>query len=144
MGAGFRGQYWHNLDQKNRIFIPSKFRTALGQHATVCKPLSGEKCLYIYPDDEWEALVARVNESQTGKMRTQVTRLFYLNSDEVEQDGQGRITLNSDYCEFAGFSKEVFVVGVGNRIELWSRENFDAMTTAAEEDGLFNLEDLAY
>lgn len=144
MQIDFRGQYWHNFDQKNRLFIPSKFRGLLGESLTISMPISGEKCLYLYPTEEWLALVNRIKETATGSKLTTIQRLIYLNSDDIEQDKQGRITIKQNFCEFAGLDKEVFILGAGTRIELWNKENFDAMLARAEQDGLFNLEELSY
>ncbi len=144
MQVDFRGQYWHNFDQKSRLFIPSKFREMLGESFTISMPISGEKCLYLYPTEEWLALVNRIKETASGAKLTTIQRLIYMNSDDVEQDKQGRITVKQNFCEFAGLDKEVFIMGAGSRIEIWNRENFDAMLENARAEGLFNLEDLSY
>lgn len=144
MQVDFRGQFWHNFDQKNRLFIPSKFREMLGDKFTICMPISGEKCVYLYPTEQWYELVERIKQSATGSKLTTIQRLIYWNSDDAEQDKQGRITVKQNFCEFAGLDKEVFIMGAGSRIELWNKENFNDMLENAKAEGLFNLEDLSY
>lgn len=127
MAFGFMGEYYHNLDQKNRLAVPAKIRAGLGTNFVICKPLNPElKCLFLYTKDEWDALLASVTEGLEGVEVTKVTHRFYRSANEVETDAQGRFTVPSSYIAYAGIEKEVCIFGSGKRVELWNPETFSA------------------
>ncbi len=118
----FMGEYNHTVDAKGRLIVPSKFREQLGDEFVVTKGLDG--CLFVYENTEWKALEEKLHA------------LPLTNANEV--DKQGRILLPSVLREFAGVEKEAVLVGVGSRIEIWSKErwleanSYDDMEEIAE------------
>lgn len=127
----FMGEYNHTIDTKGRLIIPSKFREALGDTFVVTKGLDG--CLFVYDNEEWSTFEEKLKALPiTNKEARQFVRFFLAGAAEVEVDKQGRILVPNILREFAQISKDVVLIGVASRIEIWSKERFDGM--AAYED----------
>ena len=135
MKLGFMGEFRHSLDSKNRLIIPSRFRELLGEQFVVTRGL--DRCLYICPMDEW----FRLQESfPSTAIATSDYRKFsrLLNAGAVsgEFDTQGRVTIPANLLEYAGITRDLVVIGVGTRAEVWSVEAWDNYRDDAE--GSFN------
>ncbi len=127
----FMGEYNHTIDAKGRLIVPSKFRESLGDTFVVTKGLDG--CLFVYDNEEWNAFEEKLKSLPiTNKEARQFVRFFLAGAAEVEVDKQGRILVPNILREFAQISKDVVLIGVASRIEIWSKERFDGM--AAYED----------
>lgn len=127
----FMGEYNHTIDAKGRLIVPSKFRESLGDTFVVTKGLDG--CLFVYDNEEWAAFEEKLKSLPiTNKEARQFVRFFLAGAAEVEVDKQGRILVPNILREFAQISKDVVLIGVASRIEIWSKERFDGM--AAYED----------
>lgn len=133
----FMGEYNHTIDAKGRLIVPSKFRETLGDEFVVTKGLDG--CLFVYDNHEWTAFEQKLKSLPiTNKDARVFVRFFLAGAAAVEVDKQGRILLPGSLREFAALSKEVVLIGVGSRIEIWSRErwedaaSFEDMDTIAE------------
>lgn len=119
----FCGTYKHNIDAKNRIFIPAKFRTILGDSFVVFKSPDG--CVSIYTHDEWSEILSQMRGARTPEDRRR-QRMLYAKMQTVETDKQGRITLSPDFVEHAHLKKDVVVLGADNRVELWDQDEWDS------------------
>ncbi|MGL5634978.1 MAG: division/cell wall cluster transcriptional repressor MraZ [Sarcina sp.] len=120
----FIGEYNHNLDSKNRIIIPSKFRENLGNKFFITKGLDG--CLYVYPTNEWEELKKKLNTLPiSNKEARAFVRFFFSGAAEIELDKQGRGGIPTNLREYANIEKEVISIGVLSRVELWSKEKWE-------------------
>lgn len=119
----FLGEFKHNLDAKNRLFIPAKYREKLGQSFVVCK--APEKCLFVYSDEEWEKLSEEIYSLPPSPETRQLQREIFRNASVVEPDKQGRITINAKLVEYAGLKQETIIVGSGKRIEIWNSEEWN-------------------
>lgn len=127
----FMGEYNHTIDAKGRLIVPSKFREVLGDAFVVTKGLDG--CLFVYDNEEWKRFEEKLRALPiTNKEARQFVRFFLAGATEAEVDKQGRILIPNVLREFAELTKDVVLVGVGSRIEIWSRERFE--DTAAFED----------
>lgn len=127
----FMGEYNHTIDAKGRLIVPSKFREALGDTFVVTKGLDG--CLFVYDNKEWNAFEEKLKSLPlTNKEARQFARFFLAGAAEVEVDKQGRILVPNILREFAQISRDVVLIGVASRIEIWSRERFEGI--AAFED----------
>ena len=127
----FMGEYNHTIDAKGRLIVPSRFREILGDAFVVTKGLDG--CLFVYDNEEWKLFEEKLRALPiTNKEARQIVRFFLAGAAEVEVDKQGRILIPNVLREFAGLAKDVALVGVGSRIEIWSRERFE--DTAAFDD----------
>ena len=118
------GEYNHTIDTKGRLIIPSKFREALGEEFVVTKGLDG--CLFVYDNNEWKAFEEKLKSLPlTNKDARQFVRFFLAGAMTAEVDKQGRILLSSVLREFAGLEKEVVLVGVASRVEIWSKDRWE-------------------
>ena len=119
----FMGEYNHTVDAKGRLIVPSKFREQLGDEFVVTKGLDG--CLFVYENTEWKILEEKLKKLPlTNANARKINRFFLLGAALCEVDKQGRILLPAVLREFAGIGKDAVMVGVGNRIEIWSKESW--------------------
>ncbi|MCD7981288.1 MAG: division/cell wall cluster transcriptional repressor MraZ [Clostridiales bacterium] len=119
----FKGQYRHSVDAKGRIIIPSKFRESLGDSFVVTRGL--DHCLFVYSNEEWENIEDKFKEIPSGnKEARKFMRFFFAGAEDCEMDRQGRVQIPAHLRDYADLEKEVFSVGVLNRIEIWSPERW--------------------
>ena len=129
----FMGEYNHTIDAKARLIVPAKFREILGDNFIVTKGLDG--CLFVYPNDEWTRFEEKLKSLPlTNKNARQFTRFFLAGAAACEVDKQGRILLPQVLREFASLEKDVVLVGVASRIEIWSRERWDESMNTYDGD----------
>ena len=119
----FVGQYQHNLDEKNRLIIPSKFRAKLGEKAIIT--VGFDKCLAIYTQEEWTNLQSKLlslnsNQSDTRKY----IRFLVGSATECDCDSHGRVILPTNLLDYGNIKKELVVLGSLNHIEIWSKESW--------------------
>ena len=128
------GKYRHTVDPKGRLFVPSKLRDELGEAFYVTLGL--DHCLSVYTEAGWQSILDKYNAlpiSQARKMR-----FLFANAAKCEPDAQGRIVLPQKLRAYAHLEKDVVVIGVSNRAEIWNAERWAALE--AEE---LNPENLA-
>lgn len=119
----FMGEYNHTVDAKGRLIVPSKFREQLGDEFVITKGLDG--CLFAYENTERKALEEKLHALPlTNTNARKFSRFFLAGATTCEIDKQGRILLPMILREFAGIEKDAVLVGVGSRIEIWSRERW--------------------
>ena len=114
------GTYNHAIDNKNRIFIPVRFRGDLGLKCVLSRDIM-YKCLRLYSVEEWDKYREKIEEMPTIKMNA-VRQLIFPNSDEVDPDSQGRIILNQRLCADVGLvgEKEVMITGANTHAQIWN------------------------
>lgn len=118
------GEYSHSLDAKGRIIIPAKLREQLGDTFVVSKGLEG--CLFVFPPAEWEKLSNKIQALPlTDPRGRKFSRYFFSGASELEVDKQGRALLPPNLREEAKLEKDVVLCGVGNRVEIWSKEKWE-------------------
>ncbi len=129
----FMGEYNHTIDAKGRLIVPSKFREILGDAFVVTKGLDG--CLFVYDNEEWKLFEEKLRALPiTNKEARQFVRFFLAGATEAEVDKQGRILIPNVLREFAELIKDVVLVGVGSRIEIWGKERFENETVFEDMD----------
>lgn len=129
----FMGEYNHTIDVKGRLIIPVKFRESLGDEFVITKGLDG--CLFVYTDEEWQNFENKLRTLPlTNKNARQFTRFFLAGAAACEVDKQGRILIPQVLREFASLEKEVVLVGVANRVEIWSRTSWQESMEAYDDD----------
>ena len=137
------GEYHHTIDDKGRIIIPSKFREELGQKFIITRGL--EECLFVYPKEKWDKIIQKLNTLPfTKKDARSFMRFFLSGATVMELDKQGRINITSPLISYADLKKDCIIVGVGDRLEIWSNDkwnefylgNKDVLSDIAEN--LFN------
>jgi MraZ protein len=127
----FMGEYRHIVDNKGRVIIPAKFRSGLGPIFIATKGL--DNCLFIYSESEWSALEQKLKSLPFTKADARAfVRFFFSGAVECELDKQGRILLPPNLREYAGLEKDAVIIGVSNRVEIWSELNWQEYSRKAE------------
>lgn len=121
------GEYMHSLDQRNRLAIPAKLRETLGDSFVICVAKNGDRCLFGYTNAGWKAIMDKLNEQAPSYNLTRSQRIMHMNADTVELDSKGRITLPLRFMQQVGIENEVMILGVGRRVEFWSKEEWERM-----------------
>lgn len=134
----FIGEYQHSVDPKGRVIIPTKLREGLGEKFIVTKGL--DHCLFAYPQNEWSLLEEKLKTLPlTSKDARSFVRFFFSGATECEVDKQGRALLPLSLREHASLDKDVVLIGVSTRVEIWSREKWEEYT----EDESENVDSIA-
>jgi len=115
------------------MIIPSKHRDELGYHCVLTKGM--DKCLYIYSLTDWENFMKKLSTLPTSDLSSrQFMRHFYANACECEIDKQGRIVIPQDLREYANIEKELVTVGVLDKIEVWSKMEWENAENGTQPD----------
>ncbi|OGW75435.1 MAG: cell division/cell wall cluster transcriptional repressor MraZ [Omnitrophica bacterium RBG_13_46_9] len=138
----FYGEYEHTLDKKGRIIIPSKFRETSKENYVekffITRGL--DVCLFMFPEEEWKSQEVRFkNLSFTKREARKFNRLFFSGTVEVIPDKQGRILIPAYLKNYADIKKEIMIIGVSNRIEIWSKNRWEDFYKTSKE----SFEDIA-
>ena len=134
----FQGQYEHSLDGKGRLILPVRIREDLGSHFVLTKGMDG--CLYIFPPDSWDTFSAKLQELPSSDSRVRrLVRHFIGSAVVCDTDKQRRFLISPVLRNYAGIEKDVTVIGVTDRIELWAASKYSSY----EEDADESIEDIA-
>ena len=118
------GEYEHSLDVKGRLIMPVKLRNDIGDKFIITKGLDG--CLFVFSIDEWANFETKLKELPlTNRNARDFVRFFLSGATDCEIDKQGRFLIACNLREYANISKEVIVIGVGTRIEIWDKEKWN-------------------
>lgn len=132
----YTGEYNHSIDTKGRLIVPSRFREELGDKFMITKGLDG--CLYVYDNIQWasfqQKLTAMPNNSKNIR---DLKRYFLGGATPLEIDKQGRALLPQNLRNCAGIIKDVVLIGVGEKIEVWAKEVWEG------ESAENSMEDIA-
>lgn len=138
------GEYQHSLDTKGRLTIPSRLRDGLGERFVVTKGL--DTCLFVYPLAEWATLEEKLRGLPLTRADARsFVRLLFSGAIECELDKQGRILLPPNLRSHARLEKDVCLLGVSNRVEIWEKEIWEQYCQQAEatfEEAAEHLEGL--
>ncbi len=141
----FYGEYTHNLDEKGRLIIPSKLRMVLkdGYIDKFYLTRGLEGCVFAYAEAEWNLLRNKIKSLSLMKANARAfTRMLFSGAFEVECDKQGRINIPPTLIAYAGIQKEVTVVGVLNRLEIWDSTRWKNFYTSTADSYEKLAEDL--
>jgi MraZ protein len=128
----FLGEYQHNVDEKGRVVMPSKFRDRLEDGLVVTK--GQEHCLYVFPMDLWEEEVAKVRRlARTNRSYRNYARTFFGSASDQQMDKQGRVQIPPSLRSYGGLEKDIVVVGVADRVEIWDAAAWTGLTAEADE-----------
>lgn len=134
----FMGEYHHSIDDKNRLIIPAKFREELGNSFIITRGI--ENCLFVYSLNDWEKIVKKLESLPfTKKDARNFTRFFMSGAVDAEIDKQGRSGLSQALVDYAKIEKECVIIGAGNRLEIWSKQEWDNFFNSAKD----NMSDIA-
>ena len=127
------GEYEHSLDTKGRLIMPVKLREDIGEKFVVTKGLDG--CLFIFSLDEWNNFETKLRALPISSKDARLfSRFFFAGASDLEVDKQGRFLIPSNLREFAEFQKDVVIVGMNTRIEIWSKEKWENCKTDISAD----------
>lgn len=134
----FIGEYHHSIDEKGRLIVPAKFREELGNSFIVTRGI--ENCLFVYPMNEWQKIVNKLETLPfTKRDAREFMRFFLSGASEAEFDKQGRINITSPLISYADLEKECVIIGTGDRLEIWSQKNWSTFFNSAKD----NMSDIA-
>ncbi|MCX5686021.1 MAG: division/cell wall cluster transcriptional repressor MraZ [Candidatus Omnitrophica bacterium] len=138
----FYGEHEHTIDKKGRLIIPSKFREAFKEYDIqkfyITRGL--DKCLFLFTENEWKSQESKFRSvSFTKRESRKFNRLYFSGASEIECDKQGRILIPKYLKDFAGIKRDVMIIGVSNRIEIWSRDVWGEYYNGSKE----SLEEIA-
>jgi MraZ protein len=119
----FRGTFDHTLDAKNRLTVPARYRAALAEGVVLAMPVDLKPCVGVWRPEEYERYTQRAlaDLPPLSPRRSELERFFFGSSQDADLDAAGRIMVPGFLGEHAGLEKEVVVVGVGDRLELWRK-----------------------
>lgn len=118
------GEYSHTIDEKGRFNFPSKFREDMGDRFIVTKGFDSNSCLFVYSKEEWAHLADKILALPFSKTRN-IQRFMFSSAVEVVPDKQGRILIPQNLRDYAGLNKDILVIGVQNRAEIWNSEAWE-------------------
>ncbi len=117
------GEYEHSLDEKGRLIMPAKLKDDIGEKFVITKGLDG--CLFVYSQKEWKLFEDKLRTFPlTNKDARALMRFFLAGAIQAEIDKQGRFLITSNLREFAELEKEIIIIGVLTKIEIWSKEKW--------------------
>ena len=126
----FLGEFHHSLDEKGRVILPSKFRDPLSRGAIISK---GDGCLFIYILEEFETVANEVREkAKLSPQAREAARSFFAGASDATPDKQGRLTLPMPLRKYASLKKEVTVLGVYSRIEIWDDNTWNEKSLSGD------------
>lgn len=128
----FMGEYHHSIDTKGRIIVPSKVRDDLGENFIVTRGLDG--CLFLYPKNAWDTIINKYKDLPDTKDKRQFMRIFLSGATVCEYDKQGRINIPNPLIQFADLKKDCIIIGVDERLEIWSKERWGEFINSNEEN----------
>lgn len=143
----FTGEYRHTIDTKNRLAIPASLRESINEEVEgkgfyITRGL--DTCLFMYTPKEWQGVVSKIEQSSfTNKKARQFQRLFFSKAQHIGvTDPHGRILIPQYLKEIANIQKNVVIVGVNNRIEIWDEKNWSDFESETNEEYEEIAEDL--
>lgn len=128
----FLGTYAPKLDDKGRLILPAKFRDELSRGVVLTR--GQERCLYVFAEAEFERHVERIREAPlTSKAGRDFLRLFLSGASAEVPDKQFRVTIPPALRDYAGLSRDLTVIGAGNRAEIWDQAAWESYYTEREQ-----------
>ena len=127
----FLGEFQHSLDEKGRVILPSKFRDGLADGVVITVGM--EKCLFVIPKTEWPQWEDKIRSLPLAKKDARkFSRFFFAGASEENITKQGRILIPNNLREYADLSKDVVIIGVSDRLEVWDKDNWETYQKEAE------------
>lgn len=127
----FMGAFKHSVDPKNRVFIPASLREEMGDEVYVIKGV--DPCIAVYTQEGWEAFVEKLSSLPEIQAR-KVKRALLSSACKTKIDSQGRILITQIHKTYAGLDKNVYVVGVGNHVEIWDEDRWNSEDAMGAEE----------
>ncbi|MCC6442283.1 MAG: division/cell wall cluster transcriptional repressor MraZ [Armatimonadetes bacterium] len=133
----FRGSFEHGLDDKGRFILPQKFRRELEEEKYFIISRGVGRCLFIFKVKEWESLESYLTSRSLFDMDALKLQRFLLGeAAEVQVDNQGRLAIPQPLRQYARIEKDVIIIGLGSRIEIWNKGRWEAMGAEFSDENL--------
>ena len=132
----FYGEYFHAIDRKGRLILPAKFREVAKANFVekFFVTRGSDKCLFMFSEEEWRAQENKFKSVSFTKQQSRTfNRLFFSGAIEILPDKQGRILLPQFLKDFAEIKKEIVIVGVANRVEIWSKDKWQEFYASSRQ-----------
>lgn len=134
----FSGAYSHSVDSKGRTVIPSKFRSKLGERFYLTRGMNG--CLWVFSDDEWREFQRMMTpKSLLDSKGLKLERFFIGSAVECIPDAQGRISIPQNLRDYAGIVDDIWVIGLGNKVEIWSSARWEEFNNSLTDEAIEEL-----
>jgi len=131
----FLGEYQRSLDSKQRLFIPTKFREELTKGIAVISRGFDEKCLFLFSIEGWEDLAKKITTGPVTNINIQkFSRWFFKSALEEVIDAQGRIKIDKKLIDYANLKRDVVLIGVSTRAEIWAKEVWEKYSDSADKE----------
>jgi MraZ protein len=125
----FKGTYRHSVDDKGRVTVPARFREILGDDSVITRGLDG--CVFLYPRPAWQELESKLAALPLGRADARdFKRVFFANASDAEVDRHGRVLIPPELRQMVGIEREVVVLGVSERVEIWPQTGWEEYTRA--------------
>jgi len=133
----FYGEFYHQIDRKGRLVLPSKVREAAKNNFIdkfyITRGL--DKCLFMFSEDEWKTQETKFKTMSFTKSESRrFNRMYFSGAVEIAFDKQGRILIPQYLKDFAGIKRDIVVVGVANRIEIWSKDKWEEFYQSTRDE----------
>ena len=129
----FLGEHAVRLDDKGRLFLPSKWRPEFAEGLVITK--GQERCLYVFPMPEFQRIAGQLREAPvTNKAARAYSRVFFASAHDEVPDKQGRVTIPAHLREYAALDRELVVIGASTRVEIWDKQSWDDYLSASEDE----------
>jgi MraZ protein len=129
----FIGTYLPKLDDKGRVILPAKFRDELSSGLVITR--GQDRSLFVFSQREFEAMAEKLRAAPvTGKQGRDYLRLFLSGASQEALDSQNRLTIPANLRDYAGIERDLTVIGVGSRVEIWDTESWNTYYSANETD----------
>ena len=124
----FLGQYEHSIDEKGRLIVPAKYRDSLGEEFIITFGL--DTCLFVYSLSEWKSLSEKIKSFPLGKKDARAFgRILFSRATSCSMDSQGRVSIVKYLKDYAHIQKEIMIIGVMDRIEIWNKDLWQKYST---------------
>ena len=133
----FLGEFRHNLDAKNRLFIPAKFREELGESFVIAKLMRGE-CLRVCSVAEWDKYIEPIRNMKR-KDSEKILRALTKEAIQVSPDSQGRVLLSNALVQKAGLEKNAVIIGCNDYVEIWAEDAYNKMIADEDEGEMLEI-----
>ena len=139
MAVFFVDELERQLDERGRFILPAKIRETLSKTVYITPSVS-DKCLHLYPEEEWEALAEKIRSlpTTTDKNAAAFVRLFFGRATSQEIDKQGRVSVSKRLLEYAGLTKDIVLIGANQRLEIWDKALWNSYKSELSEDVLLD------
>mgnify|MGYP001576653109 CR=1 FL=1 len=128
----FIGEYFHTIDEKGRVAVPTKFRSKLVDGVVITRGL--DNCLFLYTLEEWKNLADKLSKLSISKANTRAfSRLMLAGAMDLQLDKQGRIIIPDYLRKYANIKKKAVITGLFNRLEIWDQEVWEKYKDKTEK-----------